>query len=75
MVPALGITQVKQQIWTATDRRNLIAGLKGSQADILKEVEKLSENQIHFKPDSSQWSVAGVLEHIGVYEELLYWTS
>jgi len=68
-----GVTQVKQPIWTATDRQNLLTALKTSQSDILREVEQLSEKQIHFKPDSSQWSVAEVVEHISVYEELLYW--
>ena len=29
--------------------------------------------QFHFKPDSTQWSIAEVIEHIGIYDELLYW--
>jgi len=39
----------------------------------MKEVEGFNEEQIHFKPDISQWSIAEVIEHIAVYEELLYW--
>ncbi len=73
MSPLWGVTQAKQQIWTSSDRQNLITGLKTSQFDILKEVEQLTDKQIHFKPDSSKWSIAEVIEHIGVYEELLYW--
>lgn len=73
MSPFWGLTQVKQQIWTTIDRQILLTGLKSSQSDILKEVERLNDKQIHFKPDSSQWSIAEVLEHISVYEELLFW--
>ena len=47
--------------------------LRTSQSDISNEVKKLNDQQIHFKPDSLQWSIAEVLEHLGVYEELLYW--
>ena len=65
--------QIRQQVWTSNDRENLLAGLTNSQSDILKEVQQLNEKQIHFKIDSSKWSIAEVLEHIGVYEELLYW--
>ncbi len=71
--PYFGLTQVKQQRWTATDKQNLLIGLKTTQYNIIKEVEQLNEKQIHFKPDSSQWSIAEVIEHVGVYEELLYW--
>lgn len=71
--PLWGSTQATQQTWTSTDRQNLITGLKTSQFDIIREVEQLTDKQLHFKPDSSKWSVAEVLEHVGVYEELLYW--
>lgn len=73
LLPLWGVAQVKQQIWTTNDRQNLLIGLKSSRADILKEVERLSDKQIHFKPDSNQWSIAEVIEHLSVYEEFLYW--
>ena len=73
MLPYLGFTQGKEQIWKPADRQYLLNGLKKTESDFLQEVEGLSNEQLHFKPDSSQWSVAEVMEHIGVYEELLYW--
>jgi len=73
LLPISGHTQIKQQIWTGTDRQNLLVGLKTSQSKIMNEVGRLNELQIYFKPDSSQWSIAEVIEHIAVYEELLYW--
>ncbi len=65
--------QEQEPVWSLADRQNLINGLVTSQSAVLKEVEHLNEEQMYFKPDSSQWSVAEVIEHIGVYEELLYW--
>jgi hypothetical protein len=67
------VAQIKSSIWTQSDRQFLIDGLKNSQTDLLKEIEGLNELQIHFKPDSNQWSIAEVIEHLGIYEELLYW--
>lgn len=70
----LGATaQESQAIWTIADRQQLLTGLKNTQSEVQKELEALNKKQLHFKPASDQWSVAEVLEHIGVYEELLYW--
>ncbi len=68
-----GLAQVKEPIWTFAERQFLLTRLKETQSNLLEEVNDLTHNQIHFKPDSSQWSVAQVIEHLGVYEELLYW--
>lgn len=68
-----GLMQAKAQVWTITDRQILPNGLKVSESNFIKEVEGLTQEQILFKIDSSQWSVAEVMEHLGVYEELLYW--
>jgi len=65
--------QANAQVWTITDRQLLLTGLKVSESNFLKEIEGLTQEQIHFKIDSSQWSVAEVVEHVGIYEELLYW--
>lgn len=73
MVPAVGLTQSTNPVWTQEDKQFLIQGLITSQSNLLSEVEGLTIEQLHFKPDSSQWSVAEVMEHLGVYEELLYW--
>lgn len=70
---ALGLTQTKPSIWTAADRQSLIIELKSSQHKIMKEVEGLTEDQMHFKPGINEWSIAEIIEHVAVYEELLYW--
>jgi hypothetical protein len=66
-------SQTKPQIWSQSNRQTLIDKLKSSQTDLQKEIKALNELQIHFKPDTSQWSIAQVIEHLGIYEELLYW--
>lgn len=71
--PIIGLAQAKGRVWTSTDQELLSEGLKKTLSDVIQEIEPLNEQQLHFKPDSNQWSVAEVLEHIGVYEELLYW--
>ena len=65
--------QTNQKLWTEKDRQTLLLGLDTTQKNLLKEVIRLTDQQLHFKPDSSQWSVAEVVEHLAVYEELLYW--
>lgn len=73
LLPLLAPAQSKTAVWSQADRALLLTGLRTSQAEVFKEVESLNEKQLHFKPDSTKWSVAEILEHIGVYEELLYW--
>jgi hypothetical protein len=65
--------QSKVRLWTGNERQTLLVGLDTTEANLRKEVMNLTAAQLHFKPDSSQWSVAELLEHLGVYEELLYW--
>lgn len=62
-----------QKIWTDQDKEVLIRGLQNTRETLLKEVSGLNETQWHFKRDSATWSVAEVVEHLGVYEEYLYW--
>lgn len=73
LLPLLAPAQSKTAVWSQADRALLLTGLRTSQAEVFKEVESLNEKQLYFKPDSTKWSVAEILEHIGVYEELLYW--
>ncbi len=67
------IAQSSSRLWTENDRKVLLLGLDTTQKNLIREVENLTDQQLHFKPDSSQWSIAEVIEHLGIYEELLYW--
>lgn len=61
------------QLWTEADRQLLLTGLSNTQRELITEIEGLNEAQIAFKPDSSKWSIAEVIEHLGTFEELLQW--
>jgi hypothetical protein len=69
----VGITQNNAGPWTLAERKILLDGLRSSQEALMKEVKDLNDQQFHFRPDSSQWSVAEVTEHLGIYDELLFW--
>ena len=73
LCPYLGFSQSKNKIWKDEDRQDLIVKLKDTQLKLIQTIADLNESQIHFKPDSNKWSISEVLEHLGVYEELLYW--
>lgn len=73
LLPLCGWTQTKSNFWTENERQFLLLALDTTRAGLIKEVQGLTEVQMHFKPDSTQWSAAEVLEHLGVWEELLYW--
>lgn len=65
--------QNKTIVWTEKEKEFLLLALDTTRAGLLKEVQGLNQTKLHFKPDSSQWSVAEILEHLGVWEELLFW--
>jgi uncharacterized damage-inducible protein DinB len=61
------------RFWTEDQRASLVKHLESSQQELIREVEKLSEAQLHFKADTASWSIAQVMEHLAVQEEHLYW--
>ena len=63
----------KKAIWTENEKQFLLTALDTTRITLLREVKGLNERQMHFKPDSTQWSVAEVLEHLGIWEEILLW--
>lgn len=65
--------QTQSPVWSEQERQILIEGLQSSQNSLFNEVKSLTRKQIRFKPDSTSWSIAEVVEHLAVYDELLYW--
>ncbi len=72
-LPILIAQNSTTRLWTEKDRQFLLEELNSTQSELINEIENLNQEQFAFKPDSSKWSIAEVVEHIGVYEELLYW--
>lgn len=60
----------RSRSWTSEERSFLVNKLKKVQTDLQQEVAELNESQWFFKPDTSAWSIAEVVEHLEVHDEL-----
>lgn len=59
-----------KHLWTESDRKYLIENLERTKLEIIKETQSLTAAQWSFKADSTKWSIAQVLEHLGLYERI-----
>lgn len=57
---------------TKMDRKKALDSFKSSQKKLLQAVNGLSEEQLHFKPDETTWSIAECVEHIAISEQNLF---
>lgn len=57
-------------LWTEADRQFLVENLERTKQEIIKETQNLTPAQWSFKKDSTTWSIAQVLEHLGLYERI-----
>jgi hypothetical protein len=56
--------------WTASDREFLVSNLERTKLEIIRETQHLTLQQWSYKKDSATWSIAQVLEHLGLYERI-----
>ncbi|MEQ9467215.1 MAG: DinB family protein [Ekhidna sp.] len=68
----LGVAAFAQTSLTKEERSKAIDHLKDTQAELLKTVKGLSDEQLNFKPDADTWSIAECVEHIAVTEAGLF---
>ncbi len=61
-----------QRYWTEKDREVLLKGLEDSRNQLHKMVKGLSSDQWFFKSDSAVWSIADIIEHLGLQEDMHY---
>jgi len=61
---------VEKKLWSEKDRQYLLNELERTRDLVVSETENLSKEQWHFKPTETSWSIAQVLEHLGIYERL-----
>ena len=61
-----------QHAWTEEDRKYLLDNLNRTTSELEKEVAGLSEAQWHFKEGPDSWTIAQVVEHLGIYEKKYY---
>lgn len=69
LIPGSIYCQTKQ-LWTASDRKFLVENLERTKSEIIRETQRLNAEQWAFKEDSAKWSIAQVLEHLGLYERI-----
>ncbi|MCB0667662.1 MAG: DinB family protein [Saprospiraceae bacterium] len=72
VLPAYYLQSFGQQTrpWTEKDRVFLVKNLERTRNAIIEETNYLTMEQWSFKPDSNQWSIGQVLEHLGLYERI-----
>ena len=63
-----GFTQVNSPIWTEADKTFLLRNLERTRDEVIKETDKLTPVQWTFKENDTSWSIAQVVEHLGLYE-------
>jgi len=58
--------------WTEKERILLLNELEGTRKELLQQVNRLNERQWFFKSDSQSWSVAEIVEHLDLQENMHY---
>ena len=61
----------KTALWTKSDRTYLADNLSRSLNELATETGKLTLEQWNFKESSDRWSIAQIVEHIGIWELLM----
>lgn len=73
LLPQFGSAQ--KRVWTEADRIFLVQNLERTRDELIKETDGLSIDQWHFKPDEKSWSIAQVMEHMGINERTFLWEA
>lgn len=58
------------KLWTEKDRQYLVENLERTKHLIVRETKDLTDVQWSYREDSTKWSIAQVLEHLGLYERI-----
>ncbi|MEP4090929.1 DinB family protein [Reichenbachiella sp.] len=63
---------VEVRWWTNTDKQLIISELKRTTAELKKEIDGLTDAQWNFKEDDTRWSIAEIVEHLEMQNQLHY---
>jgi hypothetical protein len=58
--------------WTETERTQLVRQLADSRQLLLDELREVRDEQWSFKPSPDSWSIAEVVEHLGLQQDAYY---
>ena len=65
-------TGKSEQWWTNQERQYIIDELNRTTEELRLEIESLSETQWFFKEDPDRWSIAEIIEHLEMQNQLHY---
>ena len=57
-----------QKLWTEADRQYTIENLRRTRDDLTRAVENLTDAQWNFREAPGRWTIAEVVEHLGLWE-------
>ena len=66
------ISYAQDKLWTEEDRKFVYDNMNRTKIEMIAATENLSKEQWHFKPDADSWCIAQVVEHMGIYERIVY---
>lgn len=71
-IALIGGLAIAQTTLSDEERSKAIDHLKKTNAELLKTVKGLSEEQLNYKPSDDAWSIANCVEHIAISENNIF---
>jgi hypothetical protein len=62
----------KPSVWTEAERQSLIQGLDRTRDLLVQATANLGPEQWRFKEEPGRWSIAEVVEHLGLQEDMYF---
>ncbi len=57
-----------QRLWTEVDRQYTVENLRRTRDELSREVENLTDAQWNFRQAPGRWTIAEIVEHLGLWE-------
>ena len=64
--------EIVGKLWTEADRRYILEALDRTTEELLRETERLGQDQWTFRESEFRWSIAEIVEHLTLQNELHY---
>ena len=69
---AQSTANLQERVWTEEDRAYLLEHLDRTKQALLAATANLTAEQWYFKPDATAWSIAEIVEHLGLIEAFYF---
>ena len=70
--PAITVKNSSEKSWTETDRQFIITELNRTTDALKKEIDNLKNEQWNFRETPERWSIAEIVEHLEMQNQLHY---